>query len=240
MRPAPGRDRVPPSRHPPARAGRTIGPAITADSLPRRPRLRGVSHQIAAFVWPLFGLALLLDVTDRLALIGTAIYIASATTLFAVSALYHRITWQPAARQRMRRLDHAAIFVLIAGTYTPICLLGLGPEAGRLPLIIVWIGAALGVLKSLLWVGAPKWVVAVLAVIVGWAPMIEGGLLFERLGPLGVGLLVAGGVLFTLGAVVYARKRPDPWPRTFGYHEVFHALVVVAALCHLALVARLL
>lgn len=187
----------------------------------------------------MLGAVLFAGLRDRLAVVSTAIYVASATALFGISALYHRVTWTPAARQRMRRLDHAAIFVLIAGTYTPICVLTLGLESARLPLIIVWVGAALGVLKSLLWVGAPKGLVAVLAVIVGWAPMIEGRALLTGMGGVGLALLVGGGLLYTLGAVVYARRRPDPWPRTFGYHEIFHLLVIIAAACHLALVARL-
>lgn len=237
MRRRAGSDRVPRPR-PAGPVAREDQP-ITTHALPGRPRLRGVSHQIAAMVWPITGFLLFRSLTDRLAVIGTAIYVASATALFAISALYHRITWQPAARQRMRRLDHAAIFILIAGTYTPICLLTLGAEGAWLPLVIVWTGAALGVLKSLLWVGAPKWVIAVLAVVVGWAPMIEASALFAGMGPIGTTLLAGGGLLFTAGAIIYARKRPDPWPRTFGYHEVFHALVVVAAVCHLILITRL-
>jgi len=203
-----------------------------------RPALRGVSHQIAAFAWPVMGWLLFAGLPPR-ARIATAVYVASATALFAISALYHRITWRPIARQRMRRLDHAAIFLLIAGTYTPLCVVGLGPEAGFAPLVIVWIGAALGVAKSMVWAGSPKWITAVLAVIVGWAPMVEARAVWHALDAVDLTLLLAGGGLFTLGAVVYARKRPDPWPRTFGYHEIFHLLVVIAAACHLALVVRL-
>lgn len=204
-----------------------------------RPRLRGASHLVAALVWPVLGFALFADADGPYGVLSTAIYTASATALFAISALYHIKIWSPDARRRMRRIDHSAIFLLIAGTYTPICLLGLGPEEATLPLVIVWIGAALGMLKTLLWVGAPKALTALLAVIVGWAPMIEAGALFDGLGPVGIALLVGGGVLYTLGALAYGRRWPDPWPRTFGYHEVFHALVVAAAACHLALIARL-
>jgi len=203
-----------------------------------KPRLRGVSHQLAAIAWPFAALALFGDASDGLTIAAVVVYTLSAVGLFSTSALYHRVTWSPAARRRMRRLDHAAIFLLIAGTYTPICLLGLGVEAGTLPLIIVWIGAALGIAKTLFWIGSPKWITAVLAVGVGWAPMIEWRILVEALAPVGVALMVAGGVLYTLGALAYAAKRPDPWPKTFGYHEVFHALVVAAAICHLALVAH--
>lgn len=210
-----------------------------ASTVAARPTLRGVSHQIAAFTWPLLGLALFAGLEDRTAVVATAIYTASATALFGISALYHRITWSPPARRRMRRLDHAAIFLLIAGTYTPICALGMGLEQATLPLTIVWIGAALGVLKTLLWVDAPKWLVAVLAVAVGWAPVVRPQALFDALEGTGVALLIGGGVLFTLGAITYARKRPDPWPRVFGYHEIFHLLVVVAAACHLILIVRL-
>lgn len=212
---------------------------MVAVSGSERPRLRGVSHQLAAMVWPVLGAALVLDAEGGRAMAAKAVYAVSATALFAVSALYHRVTWAPAARQRMRRLDHSAIFVLIAGTYTPLCMLALDPADAVLPLAVVWVGAGLGVVKALVWVGGPKWVTAALAVVVGWAPWVEGAALYAGLGAAGVGWVVAGGVLYTGGALVYARRWPDPWPRTFGYHEVFHAMVVAAALCHLVVVARL-
>lgn len=212
---------------------------MTIDHPPaERPRLRGVSHQIAAIAWPVLGFVLF-DGLDPRARVATAVYVASATALFTISALYHRITWSPVARQRMRRLDHAAIFLLIAGTYTPICAVGMGLDAGYVPLVVVWVGAALGIAKTLLWVDSPKWIIAVLAVAVGWAPMIEAEALFAAVDAVDGALIIGGGVLYTLGAVTYARKRPDPWPATFGYHEIFHLLVVVAAALHLALVVRL-
>lgn len=204
-----------------------------------KPTLRGVSHQIAALIWPLIGFALFAGLEDRHAVTSTAIYTASATTLFAISALYHRVTWSPVARKRMRRLDHGAIFLFIAGTYTPICVVGMGLEAARLPLAMAWVGAALGMLKSVFWIDAPKWVIAALAVVVGWAPMVRPYAFFDVLDAVGATLFVAGGALFTLGAVTYARKRPNPWPATFGYHEIFHLLVVLAAVCHLILIVRL-
>lgn len=211
----------------------------TAPVTAQRPRLRGVSHHIAAMIWPFIALAAFADATGRSVITSLVIYTASATALFGISALYHRKLWQPAARQRMRRLDHAAIFLLIAGTYTPVCWLGLGPDDAVMPLVIVWVGAALGIVKSLVWITAPKSVTAALAVLVGWAPMIEAGRLYEGIGLAGVLWVGGGGILYTLGAVAYARRWPDPWPRTFGYHEVFHALVVAAAGCHLIAIARL-
>lgn len=204
---------------------------------PTKPLLRGVSHEIAAAVALAAGVALvLLAPTDR-ARAAAAVYGASLFALFAVSALYHRPTWSPRARALMRRLDHSAIFVLIAGTYTPFCLL-LGGRQGNLLLALVWAGAALGVLKSIVWVEAPKALVAALTVALGWAVVPTLPALRALLGGAGVGLLLGGGALYTLGAVIYATRRPDPFPRVFGYHEVFHALVVAAAALHFAVAAR--
>jgi len=214
------------------------GPPLgaTTSPHPEKPLLRGVSHEIAA------GLALAAWVALAVLAHGASgraaanVYGASLFTLFAVSALYHRPTWPSRARALMRRLDHSAIYVLIAGTYTPFCLL-LGGERGRALLALVWAGAALGVMQSILWVRAPRAVVAVLTVGLGWAVVPVLPALRGLLGAPGLALLAGGGVLYTLGAVVYASRRPDPFPRVFGYHEVFHALVVAAAALHLAVAA---
>jgi hemolysin III len=157
--------------------------------------------------------------------------------LFAVSALYHRPTWAPPARALLRRLDHSAIFLLIAGTYTPLCLL-LGDRRGTVLLAVAWTGAVLGMLQSVLWVRAPKPLVAAIAVALGWVVLPIITRIRGAVGAGGVALLLAGGVVYSFGAVVYATRRPDPSPRVFGYHEVFHALVIVAAALHLAVVAR--
>lgn len=209
-----------------------------ADSTVRtKPLLRGVSHEIAAGVALFAWLALAASAPRGPARVAANVYGLSLVLLFLVSAVYHRPTWQPKARLVMRRLDHAAIFVLIAGTYTPMCLL-LPPGTGRTILAIAWGGAALGVIQSVFWVTAPKPLTAVLYVALGWVVFPVMPTFAATVGWGGVALLATGGVLYTLGAVVYAARRPDPFPRVFGYHEVFHALVIAAAVCHFAVVAR--
>jgi hemolysin III len=208
---------------------------------PEKPLLRGVSHQIAFFVALAGGGVLVLSARSTPAALAALVFAASLALLFGTSALYHRVHWNPAQRRRMRRLDHAAIFVLIAGGYTPIFALVPSSSGGHGALFVIWIGAGLGVLKSLLWADAPKWVTALLCVVLGWT---VAGQVLDRasiVGSLAVGLLVACGVIYSLGALVYALKRPDPFPKVFGYHEVFHAIVIAASGClfaHVALVVR--
>ena len=197
-----------------------------------KPKLRGVSHQIAFFAALAAGVLLAASARDRLGMAVAAIYGASLATQFGVSALYHRPHWQPRARGWMRRLDHSAIFVLIAGTFTPFCV-SLG-DGGALGLRLVWGGAALGIAQSLFWVHAPKPLVAVLAVALSWAMT---PILWRAAGGTGFALLIGGGILYSAGAVVYSLKRPDPIPAVFGYHEVFHAFVIAASICHFAAVA---
>ncbi len=198
-----------------------------------KPLLRGVSHEIAAVAALLAWGALALAAGPSRARAAANVYGASLFTLFFVSALYHRPTWAPRARLLMRRLDHSAIFLLIAGTYTPFCLL-LPPASGLPLLALVWGVAAAGVLQSVLWVRAPKPLVVAVYVLFGWLVVPVVPVLRTALGGGAIALLVAGGAAYTLGAVVYATRRPDPFPRVFGYHEVFHALVVAAAACHFA------
>jgi hemolysin III len=207
--------------------------------LPRastKPLLRGVSHEIAAALALVAWFALALTAPTERARAAANVYGPSLFALFLVSAIYHRPTWTPRARRVMRRLDHAAIFVLVAGTYTPMCLL-LPPSSGLPLLAVVWGGAALGVLQSIFWVNAPKPIVAAAYVLLGWVVVPVLPALRAAVGGTPVALLAGGGALYTIGAVVYATRRPDPFPRVFGYHEVFHALVIAAAACHLAVVA---
>lgn len=203
---------------------------------PPKPLLRGVSHEIAAGVALAGWIVLALLAGPGRARLAANVYGASLFTLFFVSALYHRPTWRPAARLVMRRLDHSAIFLLIAGTYTPICLL-LPVSTGQRLLSVVWAGAAAGILQSLLWVRAPKALSAAIYVLLGWVVVTALPALRAALGAGAIALLFAGGAAYTLGAIVYATRRPDPFPRVFGYHEVFHALVVAAAACHFAVAA---
>jgi hemolysin III len=195
-----------------------------------------VTHQWAFFVSLVVGALLVVFAPTGDARIACAIYAVSVAGLFGTSALYHRLNWGPRARRWMRRLDHAMIFVLIAGTYTPFCLL-LGGDAGARLLAIAWGGALLGVARAVLWPHAPKALVAVLSVALGWIILPVLPALRASLGGAAVALLAAGGIVYSLGAVVYATRRPDPFPRVFGYHEVFHAMVIVAAVLHFVVAA---
>jgi hemolysin III len=203
-----------------------------------KPRLRGVSHQWAFLVSIVLGAALVVAAPAGEARIACAIYAASVAGLFGVSALYHRITWvSTKARAWMRRLDHTMIFVLIAGSYTPFALLVLDGTLADVILVAVWTGAAAGIVLNLLWIHAPKWLIALVYVLVGWVAVAAFPDLLDELGITATAMVAAGGVLYTAGAVVYARRKPDPVPTVFGYHEVFHALVIAAAALQYAVVA---
>lgn len=207
-------------------------PAARSAPAPAKPLLRGVSHQLAFFAALAGAAALLYVAGDGTARAGAAVYGASLVTLFGVSALYHRRNWAPAPRTLMRKLDHSAIFLLIAGTFTPFCL-ALDERARTLGLALVWGGAALGIAQSLFWVHAPKWLVAAACVLLAWSMT---PLLARAASPRGLALLLLGGVLYSAGAAIYAAKRPDPAPAIFGYHEIFHALVIAGSACHYAAV----
>ena len=202
-----------------------------------KPRLRGVSHQYAFFVAMTAGAALVVLAHGAQARVAVAVYALSLCAMFGASALYHRIDWPPRPRAWLRRLDHSMIYVLVAGTYTPFALLVLAPALGWTILGVVWAGAVAGVVLSLVWIDAPRWLSAVLYVALGWVAIVVLPQLWDRAGVMAVALLATGGVLYTLGAVVYARRRPDPAPRVFGYHEVFHVLVIAAAAAQFAAVA---
>jgi hemolysin III len=203
-----------------------------------KPRFRGVLHQWAFFVSLVGGAALVVAAPAGRATLATAIYAVSVAALFGVSALYHRITWASAnARRWMRRLDHTMIFFLIAGTYTPFGLLVLDGTLAVAIICAVWGGAFAGVVLNMVWIDSPKWVTALVYIAVGWVAVIAFPDLISELGVMAIVLLALGGVLYTLGAVVYARRKPDPSPAVFGYHEIFHALVIVAALLQYAVIA---
>jgi len=203
-----------------------------------KPRLRGVSHEWAFFLSLGLGAALIAAAEGARATAAVAIYTASLSALFGVSALYHRITWRrPEARRWMRRLDHTMIFLLIAGTITPFALLVLEGGFAKALLIAVWAGALAGVVVELIWIDAPRWVSACVYVSVGLIGAIAYPEIVSRAG-LGAGVLIAlGGLLYMAGAVIYALQRPDPSPSVFGYHEIFHVLVIAAAAAHFAAVA---
>lgn len=204
-----------------------------------KPRLRGVSHQYAFFVSLGCGVALILAASDGRARLAASIYAVAVSALLGTSALYHRVTWRPSARRWMRRLDHSMIFVLIAGTYTPVALLALKGSLASTILIVLWAGALGGVAFKLLWIDAPKWLLAAVYVALGLVSAAVFGQLPAAIGWLGVAGLATGGLLYVIGAIVYASGRPNPWPKVFGYHEVFHALVLAAAALQYAVIAFL-
>jgi hemolysin III len=205
-----------------------------------KPRLRGVVHEYAFFVALAAGAALLIVAPAGKARVAIAIYVLGLAGLLGTSALYHRVTWRkPNVRRWVRRLDHSMIFLLIAGTYTPFALLVLSQPLGTVVLVLIWTGAVGGIVLSLLWPDAPRPVSAAIYISLGWVAIIAMPQLFHRLGALGIVLIVAGGLLYSAGAIVYARKRPDPVPTVFGYHEIFHVLVVAAAALHFAVIAFL-
>jgi hemolysin III len=203
-----------------------------------RPRLRGVSHQWAFFISLALGIPLVITAPPGKATLAAAIYAACVTLLFGTSALYHRVTWRTdGARRWMRRLDHSAIFLLIAGTYTPFALLVLHGSLADVVLAVIWSGAVGGILLKLLWIDAPKWLAAVIYVGLGWVAVAVTPDLIGQVGVTASILVATGGILYTLGAVTYALRRPDPLPSVFGYHEVFHALLIVAAALQYAVIA---
>jgi hemolysin III len=207
-------------------------PAAAVPEVQGKPRLRGVLHQYAFFASLGSGTLLVLLAATGRASVAVAVYAASVTALFGVSALYHRVTWTPAARRRMRRLDHAMIFLLIAGTYTPVGLLVLHGTLATAVLAVVWGGAVAGIVLQLAWTGAPRWLGGAVYLALGWVAVVAMPQLFARLGVAGGLLLVAGGLAYSAGAAVYALRRPDPVPAVFGYHEVFHLLVVAGVAAH--------
>jgi hemolysin III len=204
-----------------------------------KPRLRGVTHEIAFFVAVIAGTWIVATAANARAGAVTAIYALSLALMLGVSASYHRGRWAATIEQRWKRADHAMIFLFVAGTYTPICVLGIGGVAGTEMLVIIWLGAALGVLRAVLWVHAPRVVAATLYVALGWVGVAFWPDLRSALATPLLRLLMAGGLLYTVGAVIYALRRPDPFPRWFGYHEVFHALVIAACVCHFVVISRL-
>jgi hemolysin III len=190
----------------------------------------------------LVGTALLVSsASTSAAKAASAVFGASLSVLLGTSALYHRPNWGPIGRARMRRMDHAAIFLLIAGGWTPVLWLVPPVATGHRMLAIIWGAAVLGMAKSIAWPNAPKWLTALLCVGLGWAGVIEIAARASQLPSPSITLLISAGVLYSVGAATYALKRPNPFPRVFGYHEVFHALVLLASGClfaHVAIVLR--
>jgi hemolysin III len=202
-----------------------------------KPRLRGVFHQYAFYVALLAGAVIVVLADSGRELFATWIYAAALAAMFGVSALYHRVDWKSVrARTWMRRLDHSTILLLIAGTYTPFALLAFEGRVADLILIVVWIGAAAGLVLNLAWVDAPKWLTALVFIALGWVGVVAVPEMLD-LGVAPAVLVFVGGGLYTLGAITYALRRPNPAPHVFGYHEVFHLLVIGAAAAHFVAIA---
>jgi hemolysin III len=204
-----------------------------------RPTLRGRLHQVAFFVSIPAGIALVGVARATTARVAAVIFAATLTGLYGVSAAYHRGQWSAGAHRLMKHLDHSMIFVFIAGTYTPVALLALRPAWGITFLVLAWSGAAVGVLVTVLRLERWHALGFAMYLVLGWLAIVATPQLVHSLSRPELALLVVGGVLYTAGAVVLARKRPDPHPAVFGYHEVWHTFVVSANACHFALVALL-
>lgn len=200
-----------------------------------KPRMRGWLHAYAFFVALACGIVLCTLAATRpgiAPLVSCLVYSVTVCALFGTSALYHRRVWSPRGYQIMRRLDHTMIFIFIAGTYTPFCVLLLSPGKATVLLSLVWAGALGGVIMKLAWPHGPRWVSAPLYIALGWVAVAVLPDLLHRGGVAAFVLLLVGGAIYSVGAVFYALRRPNPWPTVFGHHEFFHACTLVAAICH--------
>ena len=213
----------------------TIGEVESAQRLVK-PRLRGVFHEIGFYAAAAIGVVMVVTAEPGRARTAAAIFATCVAVCFGASAVYHRPTWRPRARSWLARLDHAGIYLLIAGSYAPFGLIVMSKGWAIPVLAIVWGGALVAIVFKLLWVRAPKWLSAAFGLLLGWA----GAAAFPQLLQLplaAIVLVTATGALYTAGAVIYARRRPDPYPRVFGYHELFHVLTVAAVACEYVVVA---
>lgn len=208
------------------------------DAADAKPSWRGWIHAATFPLAIILGIVLLIIAEGMAARISSAIFIASSLLLFGISALYHRLNWGPTAKRVLKRLDHANIFLLIAGSYTPITVLALPPGKAWLLLSLVWGGAIVGIGFRVFWINAPRWLYVPLYVLLGWAAVMFIVDFFEA-NALMMILIIAGGLCYTLGAVAYGMKRPNPVPGHFGFHEIFHSLTLVAFLCHWTAIAAI-
>jgi hemolysin III len=212
-------------------------PAKVVSEPASRPLLRGVLHEVGFWASLVVGTLLIVSVEGARRDVAASVFAASVACCFGASALYHRVTWTPRLRPWLRRLDHAGVYLLIAGTYTPVCLLVLGGAWRSAVLASVYACAAVAIAFKFAWIDAPRWAAAAIGLALGWGGVIVLPQLIGRLDPAAVVLLAAGGVLYTLGAIVYAQQRPDPAPAVFGYHELFHALTILAVACQYVAIA---
>ena len=211
--------------------------AVGPEQVLARPLLRGVFHQIAFSVSLVVGTLLIVGADGARQHVAAAVFAGAVAACFGASALYHRITWTPRLRLWMRRVDHAGVYLLIAGTYTPVCLLVLTGAWRWAVAGVVWTGAGAAAVLKFIWVAAPKWLAVAIGISLGWTAVAVLPQLATRLDPAAVALLGAGGLVYTAGAIVYACRRPDPLPAVFGYHELFHVLTLIAVSCQYVAIA---
>lgn len=203
-----------------------------APSRIQKPRLRGWLHAVMFPISVIAGIVLVMQAETPEAQISAALFATTAALLFGTSALFHRGSWSPRVKGLLRRMDHSNIYLIIAGTYTPFAVLSLPPGKGQTLLLIVWVGALAGVIFRVFWIGAPRWLYTSVYVGIGWVAIFFLPDLVAGAGVTAVVLIAVGGLLYSAGAVVYGLKRPDPWPRWFGFHEVFHSLTIAAFTVH--------
>jgi hemolysin III len=208
-----------------------IDAAAAGSHVELKPSWRGWIHAVTFPVAIVAGIVLIVLAEGAPAKWASAVFMATSLLLFGNSALYHRFDWGPRTKAVLKRIDHANILLLIAGTYTPIAVLALTPDKGLLLLILVWSGALLGILFRVFWIHAPRWLYVALYLLLGWAAVMYMVDLVQASVPM-MFLVIAGGLLYTGGAIVYGLKRPNPWPGHFGFHEIFHVCTVLAFLCH--------
>ncbi|MDQ0729073.1 hemolysin III family protein [Microbacterium sp. W4I20] len=210
--------------------------ASRTEAVEPKPSWRGWIHAGAFPLAGVLGIILIVSADGAAAKLSSTVFVVTSVLLFGNSALYHRVNWSPRTRQIMRRVDHANIFLLISGSCTPVAVLCLSPAKAVILLSIAWGATAFGIAFRVFWMGAPRWLYVPLYVLVGVSPLIFLGDLFAA-SPTTTTLILAGGILYIIGAVIYALKQPNPVPGVFGFHEVFHVFTVLAFLCHWAGIA---
>ena len=208
-----------------------LSETVPADALEKKPSWRGWIHTGVLPIVVAGGIILIVLAHGAIPKVAASIFFASSFLLFGNSALYHRFNWRPKVKVTLKRIDHANIFLLIAGSYTPMAMLALPSEKGLVLLVAVWIGAVLGISFRIFWINAPRWLYVPLYVLLSWAAMFYV-VDFFSFNAVAMSLILIGGLCYTAGAVVYGIKKPNPFPGHFGFHEIFHALTVIAFICH--------